>query len=73
MGELPVRNGVLAEPVVLSGNPVHAVTEFAERVGAELIAAGSHGRNKLERFRLGSVSTGLVRDARCSVLIAPQG
>lgn len=71
MDKLPSRAGVLVEPVVLNGNAVSTITEFAERVGADLIAAGSHGRNRLERFLLGSVSTGLVRDARCGVLIAP--
>jgi nucleotide-binding universal stress UspA family protein len=72
MNELPPKAGLLVEPVVLSGSPIAAVTEFAERVGADLITAGSHGHNKLERFLLGSVSTGLVREARCGVLIAPQ-
>lgn len=71
MNEIPVGSEVLIEPVILDGNASSAIIEFAERVGADFIAAGSHGRNKLERFLLGSVSTALVRDARCSVLIAP--
>ena len=71
MNELPVGSGTLTEPVVLSGNPVSGIIEFAEGAGADLIAAGSHGHNKLERFLLGSVSTALVREAQCGVLIAP--
>ena len=63
--------GILAEPIVLSGGTVSAITEFAERVGADIIAAGSHSHGRFERFLLGSVSTGLVRDASCPVLVVP--
>lgn len=63
--------GILAEPVVLSGRPVSAIVQFAERVGADLITTGSHGHGKVERFLLGSVSTGLVRNATCGVLVVP--
>ncbi|MDO8501832.1 MAG: universal stress protein [Gemmatimonadaceae bacterium] len=62
---------IIVEPVVLNGKPVQAVVEFAERVGADMIAAGTHGHNRMERFLLGSVSTGLVRNADCAVLVAP--
>lgn len=68
LGEHP---GVLIETSVLTGRPVSCVLEFAERVGADIIAAGSHGHTRLERFLLGSVSTGLVRNAQCAVLVAP--
>lgn len=70
---LPAHPGVLVEPIVLTGTPVAAVAEFAERVGADLVAAGSHGGTRMERFLLGSVSTGLVRNTRCPVLVAPRG
>lgn len=62
---------VMVEPVVLNGRAVPAILEFAERVGANMIAAGSHGHSRMERFLLGSVSTGLVRNAACPVLITP--
>lgn len=70
---LHAPEGVTVEPVVLNGKPVPAIVEFAERVGAGMIAAGSHGHTRMESFFLGGVSTGLVRNARCPVLIAPQG
>jgi nucleotide-binding universal stress UspA family protein len=70
---LGAHAGVFVEPVVLSGRTVAAVSEFAERVGADLIAAGSHSHGRFERFLLGSVSTGLVRDAGCPVLVVPPG
>ena len=68
---LGAHPGILTEPVVLSGNTVNAVAEFAERVGADMIAAGSHSHGRLERFLLGSVSTALVRNASCPVLVVP--
>lgn len=65
------HQGILAEPVVLGGRTVSSLIEFADRVGADVIAAGSHSHGKLERFLLGSVSTGLVRNASCPVVVVP--
>ena len=65
------HRGIHVEPVLLTGRTVNAVLEFGERVGADVVAAGSHSHGRLERFLLGSVSTGLVRDASCPVLVVP--
>jgi nucleotide-binding universal stress UspA family protein len=65
------HQGILAEPVILTGRAVTAVAEFAERVGADLIATASHSHGRFERFLLGSVSSGLVKDASCPVLVVP--
>lgn len=70
---LHAPEGVIVEPVVLNGKPVPTLIEFAERVGAGMIASGSYGHTRMERFLLGSVSTGLVRNARCPVLVSPPG
>lgn len=67
---LTTSGSLRVEPTVLSGKPAQAVLDFAERVGAGMIAAGSHGYSRVERFLLGSVSTGLVRHAPCPVLVA---
>jgi uncharacterized protein len=56
---------------VLSGEPSRALLDLADEIGADLIAAGSHGLGFLGRLFLGSVSSKLVRGARCMVLIAP--
>ena len=68
---LDVPEGMRVESVVLNGKPVRAVLEFAYRVGADMIAAGSHGHTRLQRLILCSVSSGLVRNAACSVLVVP--
>lgn len=65
------RADVLVEPVVINGRPVHALVEFAESVGAELIVAGSHGHSRLDRLLLGSVSSGLTRNSSTAVLVVP--
>lgn len=71
VGALRAPAGTLIEPCVLTGRTVPCVIEYAERVGADLIAAGSHARSTLQRVLLGSVSAGLVRNAGCPVLVAP--
>jgi nucleotide-binding universal stress UspA family protein len=63
--------GVVVESVVLSGRPNRAITEFCDRVGADLLVAGTHGLPRVARFFLGSVSTGLVRTVHNPVIIVP--
>ena len=63
--------GVVVEPVVLSGRPNRAIAEFCDRVGADLLVAGTHGLSRIARFLLGSVSTGLVRLVHKPVMIVP--
>jgi len=63
--------GIRVEYVLLHGDPAHELVAFAEQMGIDLIAAGTHGRSALGRLVLGSVSTKLVRTARCWVLVAP--
>lgn len=55
----------------LIGDPVREILAFANRVDADLIAAGSHGYRIAERILVGSVATRLLRASRCSVLLAP--
>ncbi|HTK54744.1 MAG TPA: universal stress protein [Gemmatimonadaceae bacterium] len=63
--------GIRVEYVHLHGDPAHEVIAFAEQMGIDMIAAGTHGRSALGRLVLGSVSTTLVRTAKCWVLVAP--
>jgi nucleotide-binding universal stress UspA family protein len=71
IGALGSPRGTIVEPCVLTGRTISCVIECAERVGADLIAAGSHARSTLQRVLLGGVSAGLVRNAPCPVLVAP--
>lgn len=63
--------GVVVETIVLNGLPVPAIAEFCERVGADLLAVGTHGLPRVARFFLGSVSLGLIRKVRTPIVITP--
>lgn len=69
--DLSAPSGVVVESVVLSGRPTRAIAEFCDRVGAELLVAGTHGLPRVARFLLGSVSTGLVRNIHKPVIVVP--
>jgi nucleotide-binding universal stress UspA family protein len=58
------------EPTVLTGKPADTLLEFSERIGADMIVAGSHGYSRIERLMLGSVSTELVRRSHFPILVA---
>lgn len=45
--------------------------ECADSTSASLIAAGTARPSRVDRWLLGSVSTDLIRDGRCSVLVVP--
>jgi nucleotide-binding universal stress UspA family protein len=65
------RSGVRVDIHILSGGAARSVLEFSDQIGAELIAAGSHGLGFVGRLILGTVSGTIMRGAKCSVLIAP--
>ena len=58
---------------VIEGEPAHAIAEEAAATHAELIVVGTHGRTRLARIVLGSVTERLLRIAPCSMLIVPPG
>lgn len=55
-----------AEAIVLSGHPGRAVTDYAEKIDADCIIAGSHKPNVTDFF-LGSTAARIMRYAKCSV------
>lgn len=58
-----------ASPWIAGGPPGEAILAVAEEIGADLIVTGSRGRGRLSRAVLGSVSTHLVQNAGCDVLV----
>ena len=58
-----VSNGAAAD------SPAWGIIAEAKRWGADLIVIGSHGRNPLEKFFLGSISYKVGAEAECSVRI----
>jgi nucleotide-binding universal stress UspA family protein len=51
------------------GVPIDEIVRFAEREKADAIVMGTHGRTGLKRILLGSVAEGVMRKARCPVIV----
>jgi nucleotide-binding universal stress UspA family protein len=56
---------------VLVDTPMFGLTSLASALEADLIVVGTHGRNGVARWLLGSVAEGVVRQATCPVLVVP--
>ncbi len=50
------------------GRPATEIRAHAERIGADLIVVGSHGRHGLPGILLGSTANGVLHNAPCNVL-----
>jgi nucleotide-binding universal stress UspA family protein len=61
--------GVSIHFLVWEGEPGPAIVEAAHAETADLVVVGTHGRGRVGRFVLGSVSDHVVRHAPCPVLI----
>jgi nucleotide-binding universal stress UspA family protein len=61
--------GVHVSFLVWEGEPGPSIVEAAEAEGADLIVVGSHGRGRVGRFLIGSVSDHVIRNAAAPVLI----
>jgi nucleotide-binding universal stress UspA family protein len=68
----PTVSGVAFEHCYLVGSPLTEILKFAVRQQVDLIVMGSHGRTGISRLLMGSVAEGVVRGAKCPVLIAKQ-
>ena len=66
--ELVVAQGVKAEGSVVWDTPEHAILEAAQKIPADLIVMGTHGRTGMKHVVLGSVAERTVRLAPCPVL-----
>ena len=69
--ELAAPPGVHVECVTRHGVPAAELLACADESRADLIAIGSLRHERLERWILGSVTTEIIRDGRCSVLVIP--
>jgi len=55
---------------VLHGDPSGKIIAYANEIEADLIVMGSKTYTRIQRFFLGGVSERVLRDAKCSVMIA---
>lgn len=61
--------GIDAHAVEGDGDPAEVILEAAKEVGADLVIVGTRGLNAAQRLVLGSVSTKVVHEAACDVLV----
>ena len=54
---------------MLRGDPVDEIVAYADTVDADLIVVGSRGHGAVASALLGSVSRGVLREARRPVLV----
>ena len=61
--------GVPATFMVWTGDPGSSIVAAAAAEQADLVVVGSHGRGRLGRMVMGSVSDHVARQAGCPVLV----
>lgn len=64
-----IKAGFTAESLCRFGNPAEEIIKVASKQHADLIVMGAKGLGAVARFLLGSVSTRVVQQANCSVLV----
>ncbi|HZC34909.1 MAG TPA: universal stress protein [Chthoniobacterales bacterium] len=69
--ELVISVGLEASSVELQGAPVDLILAQAEKSRVDLIVLGSHSRGPLYHLFVGGVIEGLLKRARCPVLVVP--
>lgn len=69
----PEFAGIEVLPLLVMGQTAPKILEEADRIGAGVIVAGSHGHGALHHLILGSVSEQLVKHASRPVVVVPVG
>lgn len=57
--------------VLLRGVPVPQILEWSVKLGASFLVMGSHGQSPIAGRLVGSVTEGVLRQARCPVIVVP--
>ena len=70
--KIAIDQGVSTEFTQIVGQAEQKICEFAQRLNADLIVLGSHGRTGLSELFLGSVSNYVSHHVPCAVLIVHQ-
>ena len=71
VGEHADAYGLDFESRVMEGTAERAISDYARERDVDLIAMGTHGREGVRRFFLGSVTERTVRDGVAPVLAIP--
>lgn len=65
------QQGIAATALLVQGPTVEKLVQERERLQADLMVVGSHGRGAILQLVIGSTSEGLIRKAGCPVMIIP--
>jgi nucleotide-binding universal stress UspA family protein len=64
-------SGVAVRTIAVEGlSPARTLLELIEQEKIDLVAMATHGHGGIKRLLLGSVAERVVREAKCSVLVA---
>jgi nucleotide-binding universal stress UspA family protein len=69
--DLVLSAGLESTSIELTGPPVEQIMTQAETARVDLIVLGTHGRSPLYHLFTGGVLDGILRRARCPVLVVP--
>ncbi len=67
--ELAASRGIEAKTELRRGNAVDEIVAYADAIDADLIVVGSRGHGAIANALLGSVSHGVLHEARRPVLV----
>ena len=65
------QNGFEVEAIQFSGAPIAHIIEQAEKAHADYIVMGSHGHTAFYDLLVGSTTHGVLKRAKCPVVIIP--
>ena len=65
------EGGLSVKSMLVRGPAAEKVLAESDRLKADLIVIGSHGHGALRHLLMGSVGEGVLRKARCPVLVVP--
>ena len=63
--------GLDCTALLIQGATVETILQEAQRLGVDMIVTGSHGKGKMQRLLLGSVSEGLLHESTVPVHLVP--
>ena len=69
LARFPLASGVKISTEVLKGVPYEEILKFQVQKGVDLIVIASHGRSGITKYFLGSVSSNVLKGAKCEVLL----
>lgn len=67
-----VRNeGIETHAIFIEGVPSLSILEVVQKISADVIVMGTHGHGVFTGLLLGGVSQGVVKGAKCPVMLVP--